>query len=77
MEILVLKPEYIKAVRRDPILKGTIAAINKVHTATVDRWLRESADTLTTASSLNIIRERLKLDNSIELTEPQESNIAV
>lgn len=54
-------------------MKGTIAAVNKVHTATIDRWLRESDDSLITSTSLNVIRERLKLDNSIELTEPQEA----
>ncbi len=77
MQILTLKQQYLDAIRKDPILQGALAAANRVSTYTIDKWRRENDDSLTTATSLGIIRERLKLNNSIELTEPQEFNTEV
>jgi hypothetical protein len=67
----ILDGEIKNRVRKDDELKLMLAKANKVKVDTVNRWLREDDDILTTAKNLLIIRAHYKLPKNIQLTVSQ------
>lgn len=72
MEIQVLDSEIKGQVRKNDELKLALAKANSVKVDTVNRWLREDDEILTTARNLQIIRAGLKLPAKTAMTETKE-----
>lgn len=64
---MILKIEYVERIRKDDELLLELAKANEVRVATVERWLREKNQILTTAGNLLIIKKRLEVLDSDEL----------
>jgi hypothetical protein len=73
MEIQILKQEYKNIVRSNPRLKAEIAAANDCSNWTVDRWRIDNSPMLTTATNLAIIKNFLKLNDDVILTDVVEA----
>jgi hypothetical protein len=71
----IIEIELKGRIKKDDELKLKLAKANLVRVDTVNRWLREDDDTLTTATNLSIIRDHFKLPKKAQLT--QESEAAV
>ena len=72
MEILILESEIKKRVRLDDELKLVLAKANSVKVDTVNKWLREDDDILTTATNLAIIRKHFDIPGDEPLTESKD-----
>ena len=68
MKVHILLTGIIKQVQLDDKLIMKIATANNVRFASVERWLREKSQKLTTATNLTIIREHLNIPETEVLT---------
>lgn len=68
----ILDTELKVRVRKDDELKLKIAKANGVKVDTVNRWLREDDVTLTTATTLAIIKSHFKLPAKFVMTQDKE-----
>ena len=72
----ILDTELKAKVRKDDELKLKIAKANQVKVDTVNRWLREDDVTLTTATTLAIIKEHYKLSAKYVMTKDKQTEPA-
>lgn len=74
----ILKTKYKEAIKEDIELTFKIAMAAKGHKGkpvtyrTIERWLHVDSEKLTTATTLQIIRDHLKLSNDEALVESKE-----
>lgn len=72
----ILKAIYKHAIKEDKELQCKIAMASKgkngntVAFRTIERWLKEDSEKLTTATTLKVIREHMSLSADENLTEP-------
>lgn len=64
----IIEPELKGRIRKDDELKLELAKANNVKVDTVNRWLREDDEILTTVKNLAIIRKHFKLSKTMQLT---------
>lgn len=69
MSKVTIKPEFIEVVRKDEDLKMKIAKASGVKMSTVDRWLKDGDETLTTFRNLTILRTHFGVLEVQELLE--------
>lgn len=72
MKQQILDTELKARVRKDDELKLKLAQANVVKVDTVNKWLREDAVILTTATNLDIIRDHFKLGKSFKMVQVPE-----
>lgn len=56
MSIPCIKPDFILDIKKDEALKLKLAEANECKISTIDRWLREKNETLTTVRNLTILK---------------------
>jgi MOSC domain-containing protein YiiM len=71
----IIESELKGRIKKDDELKLKLAKANKVRVDTVNRWLREDDEILTTVKNLAIIREYFKLPKRAQLTEESEAAV--
>jgi len=66
----MIKQNYLEKIKGNNVLKAAIIAANDVHPGTVERWIRDNEEILTTAKNLSIISKHLKVkqDELLEKT---------
>lgn len=64
-----MKPQYVKAIVDNPALLGAIAQKTNKSISTVERWCAQNHESLTMISAIQCVREFLKLDKSVSITE--------
>lgn len=69
MSIRTIKPHFIGVVRKDEDLKMKIAKANGVKMSTVDRWLKDGDEVLTTFRNLGILERYFGVLEAKELLE--------
>jgi len=73
----ILKKQYKETIKKDKELQFKISQVhngkngNTVSYRTIERWLNQDSDKLTTATTLKVIREHLSLRESEVLTEEE------
>jgi hypothetical protein len=83
MNTQILKGIHKQAIRNDRELAFKICMANKgkagkaVSFRTLDKWLQDDSDKLTTATTLDVIRQHLGISESEKLTEAKEEVGAV
>lgn len=69
MSIRTIKAQFVEVIRKDEDLKIAIARSNDVKMSTVDRWLKEGDETLTTFRNLGILKRHFGVLETQELLE--------
>lgn len=69
MSIPSIKPDFIADIKKDEALKLKLAEANKCKISTIDRWLREKNETLTTVRNLTILKGYFGVLETQELLE--------
>lgn len=70
----IIDPSLKSRIRKDDDLMLVLAKANSVRVGTVDRWLRDDDQILTTATNLEVIRTHFKLGARVKLTQPSITN---
>jgi MOSC domain-containing protein YiiM len=65
----IIAAELNGRIRKDDELKLKLAKVNEVRVDTVNRWLREDDEVLTTATNLEIIKTHYSLPKSYKMTQ--------
>lgn len=68
MEKLILKPEIVDSIRKDPIMVGHVAAALDVSFFTMQQILNRNDPKLTQASVLKYLRAKLNMKDADLLT---------
>lgn len=68
----IIEPDLKSRIRKDDDLKLKLAKANDVKVDTVNRWLREDDEILTTVKNLTIFRDHFKLAKKAVLTVDAE-----
>ena len=69
MSNTTIKPQFIEVIRKDEDLKLEIARANGVKMSTVDRWLKDGDEVLTTFRNLGILKRYFGVLEAKELLE--------
>ena len=72
MKVQILQSGYIERIRLDDELVIKIAKANGVRFSSVERWLRDNSQKLTTATNLSIIRDHFGLPETEILTTEED-----
>lgn len=69
MSTPAIKEEFIGRIKKDEALKFDLAMANDVKIRTIDRWLRDNDETLTTVRNLIILKKHFGVLEAEELLE--------
>jgi hypothetical protein len=69
MNTQILKEKYKNAIWGDQVLKGLVAGANGRTTHTIERWIKDNDPRLTTATTLEVVKNFYSISEKEKLTE--------